>query len=213
MAQSLKCLPATRETQVRPLGWEDPLEKEMATHSNILAWRIPWTEEPGRLQSVGSQSQTRLSDFMHSLIWRLSCFSHGWLFVTPWTAARQAPLSMGLPRQEYWSGLPFLPPVDLPDPGIQPVSLTSLALAGVFFAASTTWEAYILCFISVSPFWRPCPLGPRFGKAGSAPAGERVAGVEGVRRPQMNSKWSTGPVAKTPCFQFRGPGLDPQSGN
>ena len=42
---------------------EDPLEKEMATHSNILAWRIPWTEEPGRLQSTGSQSRTRLSDF------------------------------------------------------------------------------------------------------------------------------------------------------
>ena len=43
------------ETQVRSLGWEDPLEKEMATHSSILAWRIPWTEEPGRLQSTGSQ--------------------------------------------------------------------------------------------------------------------------------------------------------------
>ena len=44
-----------RETQVRSLGWEDPLEKEMATHSSILAWRIPWMEEPGRLQSMGSQ--------------------------------------------------------------------------------------------------------------------------------------------------------------
>ena len=51
------------ETRVRALGREDPLEKEMATHSSILAWRIPWTEEPGRLQSTGSQSQTRLSDF------------------------------------------------------------------------------------------------------------------------------------------------------
>ena len=55
MAQRLKRLPAMRETWVRPLGWEDPLEKEMATHSSILAWRIPWTEEPGRLQSMGSQ--------------------------------------------------------------------------------------------------------------------------------------------------------------
>ena len=45
------------------MGPEDPLEKEMATHSSILAWRIPWTEEPGGLQSTGSQSQTRLSDF------------------------------------------------------------------------------------------------------------------------------------------------------
>ena len=48
---------------VRSLGREDPLEKEMATHSSILAWRIPWTQEPGGLQSTGSQSQTRLSDF------------------------------------------------------------------------------------------------------------------------------------------------------
>ena len=63
MAQRLKCLPAMRETWVRSLGWEDPLEKEMATHSSILAWRIPWTEETGGLQSTGSQSQTELSNF------------------------------------------------------------------------------------------------------------------------------------------------------
>ena len=56
--------------QVRSLGWEDPLEKEMATHSSILAWRIPWTEEPGGLQSTGSQSRTRLSDFTSNY---LSC--------------------------------------------------------------------------------------------------------------------------------------------
>ena len=55
VAQRLKCLPAVRETWVQPLGWEDPLEKEMATHSSILAWRIPSMEEPGRLQSMGSQ--------------------------------------------------------------------------------------------------------------------------------------------------------------
>ena len=55
MAQMVKCLPAMRETQVQSLGREDPLEKEMATHSNILAWEIPWMEEPGRLQSMGSQ--------------------------------------------------------------------------------------------------------------------------------------------------------------
>ena len=51
----VKCLPAMPETYVRSLGWEDPLEKEMATHSTILAWKIPWTEEPGRLQSMGFQ--------------------------------------------------------------------------------------------------------------------------------------------------------------
>ena len=55
MAQRLKCLPALRETWVRSLGWEDSPEKEMATHSSILAWRIPWTEEPGGLPSTGSQ--------------------------------------------------------------------------------------------------------------------------------------------------------------
>ena len=51
----VKNLPALWETWVKPLGWEDPPEKGMATHSSILAWRIPWTEEPGGLQSVGSQ--------------------------------------------------------------------------------------------------------------------------------------------------------------
>ena len=55
MAQTLKRLPAARETQVWSLGWEDPLEKEMATHSSILAWKIPWTEEPGGLQSMWLQ--------------------------------------------------------------------------------------------------------------------------------------------------------------
>ena len=55
VAQRLKHLPAMREAWVRSLGQEDPLEKEMATHSSILAWRIPWTEEPGGLQSTGSQ--------------------------------------------------------------------------------------------------------------------------------------------------------------
>ena len=55
VAQAIKNLPTMQETQVRPLGWEDPLEKGMATHSSIHAWRIPGTEEPGRLQSIRSQ--------------------------------------------------------------------------------------------------------------------------------------------------------------
>ena len=55
VAQRLKYLPTVRETWVQSLGREDPLEKEMATHSSTLAWKIPWTEEPGRLQSMGSQ--------------------------------------------------------------------------------------------------------------------------------------------------------------
>ena len=55
VAQLVKNLPAMQETWVRSLGQEEPLEKEMATYSSILAWRIPWTEEPGRLQSMGLQ--------------------------------------------------------------------------------------------------------------------------------------------------------------
>ena len=61
----VKRLPTMWETQVRSLGWEDPLEKEMATHSSALAWKTPWTEEPGRLHTVHgvAKSRTRLSDF------------------------------------------------------------------------------------------------------------------------------------------------------
>ena len=55
MAQTVSNLPAVLETGVQSLGWEDPLDKGMATHSNILAWRIPWTKEPGGLQSMGFQ--------------------------------------------------------------------------------------------------------------------------------------------------------------
>ena len=55
VVQTVKHLSTTQETQVRSLGWEDPLEQEMAIRSSTIAWKIPWTEEPGRLQSVGSQ--------------------------------------------------------------------------------------------------------------------------------------------------------------
>ena len=57
MGQMVKNLPAVQETQVRSLGWEDPLEKGMATHFSVLAWEIPWSEEPGGLQSMESQSR------------------------------------------------------------------------------------------------------------------------------------------------------------
>ena len=71
----------------------------------------------------------------------LSCFSRVQLFVTPWTVAHQAPLSMRLSRQESWSGLPFPSLGDLPDPGIECMSLASPALAVRFFTNCTTWEA------------------------------------------------------------------------
>ena len=67
--------------------------------------------------------------------------SHVLLFATPWAVAHQAPLSMGFPRQEYWSGLPFPSPEDLPDMGIKSKSPESPALAGGFFTTSAIWEA------------------------------------------------------------------------
>ena len=73
----------------------------------------------------------------------LSRLGHVRLFVTLWTVARQPPLSMGFSRQEYWSGLPCPPPGDLPNPGIEPESLKSPALAGGFFTTGATWGALI----------------------------------------------------------------------
>ena len=70
----------------------------------------------------------------------LSHYSHVWLFATLWIVAHQAPLSVRFSRQEYWSGLPFPAPGDLPHPGIEPASLTSPALAGKFLTTSATWE-------------------------------------------------------------------------
>ena len=81
----------------------------------------------------------------------LSCVQ---LFVTPWTVAHQAPLSMKFSRQEYWCGLPFPSPGDLPNPGIAPTSLASLALAGRFFTPTAMWEAHFY-FLYVSLI---CPI-------------------------------------------------------
>ena len=86
VAQRLNHLPAMWETRIRSLGWEVPLEKEMATHSSILAWRIPWMEEPGGLQSTGSQRVGH--DWATSLSFFLSFFAsvtNEWIFVEVWT--------------------------------------------------------------------------------------------------------------------------------
>ena len=77
VAQRLKRLPAMRETWVRSLGWEDPLEKEMATHSSILAWRIPWTEELGGLQSMGRKE----SDTTERLHFKWIKLFPGWWYI------------------------------------------------------------------------------------------------------------------------------------
>ena len=129
----------------------------MATHSSILAWKIPWKEEAGGLQFMKLQrvehcwGQTHIGTlyiyamYMCIYIYNVNIFiykslhiqfyilhkfvcvyikSHVWLFMTPWTVAYHTPPSMGFSRQEYWSGLPFPSPGDLPDPGIEPVSPT-----------------------------------------------------------------------------------------
>ena len=145
----VKHLSTMGETRVQSLGWEDPLEKEMAIHFRTIAWKIPWTEEPGRLQPMGWQRvghDWATSLHFHSLLisilimYTCNTLSRAWtkksspaldhvkvkllsrvhLFATPWTVAYQAPLSMGFSRQEYWSGLPFPSPGDLPNPGIKP---------------------------------------------------------------------------------------------
>ena len=124
----VKCLPTMRETRVLSLDREDLLEKEMATHSSILAWKTPWMEEHSRLQSMASQ---RVSHWVTSLSFSWNTNLHFLLlfslsvvrlFATPWTIDYQAPPSMGFSRQEYWSGLPFPSPKDLPNPRIEPGS-------------------------------------------------------------------------------------------
>ena len=93
-----------------------------------------------------------ISHAQESNIWHLQVKWHGncrhakslsrvWLFATPWTVAHQAPLSMGVFRQEYWNGLPCPPPEDLPDPMIESASLTSPAKAGRFLTLLATWES------------------------------------------------------------------------
>ena len=66
VAQMVRNLPAMQKTRVQSLGWEDPLEKGMATHSSILTWRIPWTQEPGGLQSMGSQRADTTEQLTHT---------------------------------------------------------------------------------------------------------------------------------------------------
>ena len=95
VAQMVKHLSTMQETWVWSLGQEDPLEKEMAIHSSTIAWKIPWTEEPGRVQSVGSQSQTRLSDFTSlaaQTAKNLPAMQETWV----WTLGQDDPLENGM---------------------------------------------------------------------------------------------------------------------
>ena len=83
---------------------------------------------------------------------RACCFNRVRLLATPRTVALQAPQFVGFSREEYWSGLPFPPPGDLPDPGIKPVFLASPALAGGFFTTSAPWEAMITGTYTINIF-------------------------------------------------------------
>ena len=98
---------------------------------------------------------TRDSVQLHTCV--LSHFCHVWLCATLWTIACQAPLSMGFSRQEYWSGLPWPPPADLPNPGIKPASLASPALAGKFFTTSAIWETLLHVYSQSILIYLPSP--------------------------------------------------------
>ena len=122
VAQTVKHLPTMWETWVQSLSQEDLLEKAMATHSSILAWKIPWMEEPGKLQSMQLQSQTRLSNFTSLLHYRdqegflggtsgkesaCQCMRHRrsrldpWVGKIPWRRAWQ-PIPVFLPGESPW---------------------------------------------------------------------------------------------------------------
>ena len=99
-------------------------------------WRQVW----GRRRTAGRQvPQYRVIKEKNSSRKFLSCFSHVWLSATLWTVAHWAPLSMGFSRQDYWSGLPWPSPGNLPNPGFEPVSLVSPALAGRLLSTTTAW--------------------------------------------------------------------------
>ena len=111
VAQTVKNLPAMQKTQVQSLGWEDPLEKRMVTHSSILAWKIPWTKEPGGLQSIDLRKvrHDSVTNTFHFLFFSLcvavvQSLSYVLLFVTAWTTACQTSLSFTI----SWSWLKLM---------------------------------------------------------------------------------------------------------
>ena len=126
------CQPQRHITSLHFSGAATSLSGPVPTSPLSLLSLLP--PSPGSLHN--SWGIRERSPSIHACM--LSCFSCVRLFVTPWTVAHQAPLSMGFSRQEYWSGLPCPPPGDLPHPGIEPVSPLSPASAGRFFTTSAT---------------------------------------------------------------------------
>ena len=125
--------------------------KDSSYFNEEMGWNN--TEKETILRFVSDDRIVSLRNTEHKLkeiyynywvLYMRSRFRRVQLFATPWTVACWAPLSLGFSRQRYWSGLPFPHPVDLPDPGIEPMSLMSPALAGGFFTTGTIWEA-LLC--------------------------------------------------------------------
>ena len=104
VAQSIKNLPAVQETWIGSLGREDSLEKEMATHSSILAWKIPWTEEPGGLQSMGSQESNMIQQLNHTPSMNMDYLFIQFFLISIIRVAHQASLSI----TNYWSLLKLM---------------------------------------------------------------------------------------------------------
>ena len=102
---------------------------------------------------IVSQNSPHSLIFSHVCAQSLSYVQH---FATPGTVARQAPLSMGFPRQEHWSGLPFLTPGDLPNPEIKPVSLSSLALVGGILTTAPPWKPILYWPFSILQTYQTC---------------------------------------------------------
>ena len=146
MVHRVKHLSAMQETQVQSLGREDPLEKEMTTHSNTIAWKIPWTEEPGRLQFMGvTKSRTRLSDFtftftiymrwpqtLKDMILESQCFLPETNVTAPGLAAS---------RKD----------TDLPPGHEQAIHCPILALGGL-----TPTQFLVQRLVPTQPGWAPC---------------------------------------------------------
>ena len=155
-----------QETWVQSLGREDPVEKEMATHSSTLTWKLPWMEEPGRLQSVGLQRvrhdwATKLnSSILHRCftVYGLpGCSVMSDSFSTPWTLAHEAPLSIGFLRQEYWVA------ISSSKGSSQPRDRTCISCVSCFtggFFAAEPWGKLMLWFLIslyeylIIIFWR-----------------------------------------------------------
>ena len=131
-----------------PSSWKWRIQKNITQSrkrkKSCHLWQQGWTWRYYAKWNKSDRERQRPYDLTYAYV--LSPFSCVWLLATLWTTACQAPQSMGFSRHEYWSGLLCPSPGDLPDPGIQPMSLWSPALPGRFFTTSTTWEAHDLTY-------------------------------------------------------------------